>query len=258
MRTRCLLVLLMYALTVVSAGAITNQETETTNYLKTLAEADSAGESILIAPDPSGGAWEKLVPMMEENYSTLLISSMDPNRFNPDLVFGKDLSIGSSKTARDYTSETDYFANLIKTNRIDNNQYLSGYLNRNIADLNHPVYEDKSIISAANSDLKYIYENDINSNRQKTRDVIEGKNQIYLSYLDHSSLKKPDELSQVAHLAGATDSYLLPKIKSPENLGRSPLFTDQNKTNNDLYKQLSTFEAGKEGDQENGDIPGCN
>ena len=218
LRTRCLIVLLLYILMIVSAGAIKNQETETANFLNNLAEADPAKETIQIAPDPSGGAWEKLIPKKEENYSTILISSMDPNQFNPDLVFERDLSNGNNLTQRNYITETDYLNGLIKTDGKDKTQYLPGYLDESITNIDHPIYENKSIISMANSDLRYIYENDLKLNSQKTRDVMEGKNQIYLSYLDQNSL---------------------------QNQRRFPLFADQNRTNNDLYKELANFEIGK-------------
>jgi hypothetical protein len=59
---------------IVSAGANKNHETATANFLNILAESNPANESIQIAPDPSGGAWEKLIPKIEVNYSTILIS----------------------------------------------------------------------------------------------------------------------------------------------------------------------------------------
>jgi len=233
-------------MTIVSAGAIKDQETETANYLNIFAEADLAKESIQIAPDPFGGAWEKLIPKKEENYSTILISSMDPSQFNPDLVLERDLSNENNKTQRNYIIETDYLNGLIKTDGTDRTQYLPGYHDESITNIDHPIYENKSIISMANSDLRYIYENDLNLNRQKTKDVMEGENQIYLSYLDQNSLKRPDEVSEVTHLVGVADSYLPLEAQSLQNQRKSPLFTDQNRTNNDLYKEISTFEAGKE------------
>jgi hypothetical protein len=260
LRTRCLIVLLLYILMIISAGAIKNQETEVANFLNILAEADPASESIQIAPDPSGGAWDKLIPTNEENYSTILFSSMDPNQFNPDLVLERDLSIGNIKTQRDYIIETD-LNGLIKTDDVDKTQYLSRYydeiitnINRPIIDqpiidqpiIDQPIYENKSAISRANSDFRYIYEKDLDLNKQKIKDVMEGENQIYLSYLDQNSLKRPDEVSEVTHLAIAADSYLPLETQSLQNQRRSPLFTDQNKANNDLYKELSTFETGKE------------
>jgi hypothetical protein len=246
LRTRCLIVLLLYILMIVSAGAIKNQETETVNFLNILAEADPAKESIQIAPDPSGGAWEKLMPIKDVNFSTILISSMDPNQFNPDLFFERDLSNGNNMTQRNYITETDYLNGLIKTDDKDKTQYLPGYHDESITNIDHPIYENKSIISMANSDLRYIYENDLNLNRQKTRDVMEGKNQIYLSYLDQNSLKRPDEISDVTHLVGIADIYLPLEAQSLQNQRRSPLFADQNRTNNDLYKELANFETGKE------------
>ena len=249
LRTRYLIVLLLYILMIVSAGAIKNQETETANFLNNLAEADPAKESIQIVPDPSGGAWEKLIPKIEVNYSTILISSMDPNQFNPDLVFEWDLSNRNNMTQRNYITETDYLNGLIKTDGKDRTQYLPGYLDESTTSIDHPIYENKSIISMANSDLRYIYENDLSVNSQKTRDVTDGENQIYLSYLDQNSLKRPDEvneISEVTHLAGVADSYLPPEAQSLQNQRRSPLFADQNRTNNDLYKELAIFETGKE------------
>ena len=77
LRIRRLIVLLLYILTIVSAGAVKGQETETANYLNIFAEADPAKESIQIAPDPFGGAWEKLMPKTEENFSTILILFSD-------------------------------------------------------------------------------------------------------------------------------------------------------------------------------------
>jgi hypothetical protein len=228
-----------------SAGAIKNQETETANFLNILAEADPSKESIQIAPDPSGGAWEKLIPKNGVNYSTILISSMDPNQFNPDLVFEWDLSNGNNMTQKNYIAETDNLNGLIKTDGEDKTQYSSRYHDESITNIDHPIYENKSIISMANSDLRYIYENDLSLNSQKTRDVIEGKNQIYLSYLDQSSLTRPDEVREVSHLMGAADS-LPPETQSLPNQRRSPLFADQNRTSNDLYNELAIFENGKE------------
>ncbi len=246
MRTRCLIVLLLYILMIESAGAIKNQEVETANFLNILAEADPAKESIQIAPDPSGGAWEKLIPKNGVNYSTILISSMDPNQFNPDLVFEWDLSNRNNMTQRNYIAETDYLNGLIKTDGEDKTQYLPGYHDESITNIDHPIYENKSIISMANSDLRYIYENDLSLNSQKTRNAMEGKNQIYLSYLDQNSLKRRDEVREVSHLMGAADSYLPLEAQSLQNQWRSPLFADQNRTSKDLYKELANFETGKE------------
>jgi hypothetical protein len=231
---------------IVSAGAITNHQTANADFLNILAESNHAKESIQIAPDPSGGAWEKLIPKIEVNYTTILISSMDPNQFNPDLVFERDLSNGNNLTQRNYITETDYLNGLIKTDSTDKTQYLPGYNDGSITNIDHPIYENKSTISTANSDLRYIYENDLSLNSQKTQDLMEGKNQIYLSYLDQNSLKRPDEVREVTHLMGTADSYLLLEAQSLQNQRRSPLFADQNRTNNDLYKELAIFETGKE------------
>ena len=146
---------------IVSAGAIKNHETANANFLNILAEAIPAKETIQIAPDPSGGAWEELIPKKDVNYSTILISSMDPYQFNPDLVFEWDLSNGNNMTQRNYITETDYLNGLIKTDGTDKTQYLPGYYDESITSIDHPIYENKSTISMANSDLRYIYEDDL-------------------------------------------------------------------------------------------------
>ncbi len=254
MRIGYLIVLLLYALTIVSAGAIKNQETEVSNYLKILAEANPTEESLLTAPDPfdgSYGSWEKLISKQEQNYPSILTTSIDPNRFNPDLVLEKDLSNGNSKTARDYIAEANYFTKLIDITPT-NRQYQSIGHDENITNMNHPIYGNDSTISTANSDLRYIYENYISKNRQKTKDIMgdENENQIYLSYLDSNSVKRQDGIHQAAHLVGTVDNYIPPETQSPENLRRSTLFIEQNRTDSDLYKKLSAFERGNKETEE--------
>ena len=225
-------------LTTASAGAISDPKIGTSNYLKVLEDADSAKESILFAPDPFEGSWVKTVSRQSENYSAIALSSADLNSFDPNILFKNDLSKEKNKTKRDYIK-------LIEPNQMDN-QYLSGSRNENIPNTDHPIFGSDSNISVANSDLKLIYQSNADLNRQKKKDIMDGENQIYLSYLDPNSLKRPDEVRQVAHLVNADDSYLYLQPPGPENLMKSTSITTQNKPNNGLYQELSTFETGKD------------
>ncbi len=236
MKTRYLIVILLYLLATVSAGAINNPEIDTSNYLKVLADVDSTKESILMTLDPFAGAWLKTISKPSENRSAFRISSIDLNNFDPDLIFKNDLSKGKSKTTKDYIK-------LIEPNQL-NDQYLSRSHDENIMNIDHLIFGSDSNTSLANSDLKFISENNVNLNRQKTKNIVDSEDQIYLGYLDPNTLKRPDEVRQVARLLGADDSYRY--LEPPSMARKSTPVTTQDKANDDFYQELSTFQTGRD------------
>jgi hypothetical protein len=236
LRTRYLIVVLLYILATLSAGAIDDPEINTSNYLKVLEDVDSARESTQVTLNPYEDAWLKTISEPEEGYSSFRISSMDINSFDPDLIFKNDLSKARNKTTKEYIK-------LIAPSQI-NNQYPSRGHNENIMNIDHIIFERDLSTSVANSDLKFISENNVNLNRQKTTSIVDSEDQIYLGYLDPNTLKRPDEVRQVARLLGADDSYSYPE--PPSMARKSTPITTQDNANNDFYQELSTFETGKD------------
>jgi hypothetical protein len=236
LRTRYLIVILLYVLATVPAGAINNPEIDASNYFKVLADMDSSQESILTTINPYDDLWLKRISKPGDNHSAFRSSSLDVNSFDPDLIFKNDLLKGKNRTTKDNIK-------LIEQNQM-NNQYLSRGYDENVLNIDRLVFESDSIASVAYSDLKYISENKVKMNQQKTKSIVNSEDEIYLSYLDPNTVKRPDEVRQVAHLLGADDSYRY--LEPPSMASKSDPIATQDKANNDFYRELSAFETDRD------------
>jgi hypothetical protein len=241
LRTRYLIVILLYILATASAGAINNPEIDTSNYLKVFAEMDFSQESILTTINPYDDLWLKRISKPSDNHSAFRSSSLDLNGFDPHLIFKNDLLKGKNRTTKDYIK-------LIEPNQM-NDQYLSRGYDESILNIDYLIFESDSIASVAYSDLKFISENKIKMNQQKTKSIAASEDEIYLGYLDPYNLKRPDEVRQAPRLLDADDSYR--HLEPPSMASKSaPIATqaraDNDLANDDFYPELSAFETERD------------
>lgn len=238
---RYLIVILLYLLATASAEAMSNPEIDASNYLEVFADIDFSQKSILIPTNPYDDLWLKRISKPSDNHSAFRSSSLDLNSFDPDLIFKNGLLKGKKGTTKDYIK-------LIEQNQM-NNQYLSRGYDENLSNIDHLIFESDFIASVAYSDLKFISENKVKMNQQKTKSIAASEDEIYLGYLDPYNLKRPDEVLQAPRLLGVDNSYRNlepPRMASESAPTATQAKADNDLANNDFYQELSAFETDRD------------